>query len=94
MGLAPPISLSEAIAEHLAATEGEHGLYADIIAADPRLSHAVKSLIREHGVLRRALHRTLSDTQREELQRTLDRHCQRGNDLVYEAFVVDIGGEN
>ena len=97
MGLAPAVPLSAAIAEHLAATEGQHGLYAEIVAADPRLTFAVETLIREHAEFRRAMQRDvagLSDKQLAELTRRLDRHCQRGNDLVYEAYSVDIGGEN
>ena len=97
MGLAPAVPLSAAISEHLAATEGEHGLYAEIVAADPRLAFAVETLIREHAELRRAVQRdlaSLSDKQLAELTRRLDRHCQRGNDLVYEAYIVDIGGEH
>jgi hypothetical protein len=96
MGLAPALPLSAAIAEHLAATEGEHGLYAEIVAADPRLTFAVETLIREHTELRCAMQRdftSMSEKQLAELSRRLDRHCQRGNDLVYEAYVVDLGGE-
>ena len=96
MGLAPVVPLSTAIAEHLASTEGEHGLYAEIVAADPRLTFAVENLIREHAELRRAMQRDIghmSEKQLAELSRRLDRHCQRGNDLVYEAYVVDLGGE-
>ena len=96
MGLAPALPLSAAIAEHLAATEGEHGLYAEIVAADPRLTFAVETLIREHADLRRAMQRdvtSMSEKQLAELSRRLDRHCQRGNDLVHEAYVVDLGGE-
>jgi hypothetical protein len=98
MGLAPAVPLCTAIAEHLAATEGEHGLYAEIVAADPRLAFAVGSLIREHAELRRAMKRhlsdRLSDSQIADLTRRLHRHCQRGNDLVYEAYIVDLGGEH
>jgi hypothetical protein len=98
MGLAPAVvPLSTAIAEHLAATEGEHGLYAEIVAADPRLSFAVESLMREHADLRHAMNRDLSEelpaNQLADMSRRLDRHCQRGKDLVYEAYVVDLGGE-
>ena len=96
MGLAPAVPLSTAIAEHLAATEGEHGLYAEIVTAAPRLTFAVETLIREHADLRRAMRRDLvgmSEKQLAELSRRLDRHCQRGNDLVYEAYIVDLGGE-
>lgn len=96
MGLAPAVPLSGAIAEHLAATEGEHGLYAEIVAADPRLAFAVETLIREHADLRCAMQSdftAMSEKQLAELSRRLDRHCQRGNDLVYEAYIVDLGGE-
>ena len=97
MGLAPAVPLSTAIAEHLAATEGEHGLYAEIVAADPRLAFAVESLAREHAELRRIMKRDLSDlseAQLSDLAQRLDRHCQRGKDLVYEAYIVDLGGEH
>ncbi len=96
MGLAPAVPLSAAIAEHLAATEGKHGLYAEIVAADPRLTFAVETLMREHAELRRTMQcdlTTMNDKQLAELSRRLDRHCQRGNDLVYEAYIVDLGGE-
>jgi sirohydrochlorin ferrochelatase len=96
MGLAPAVPLSDAIAEHLAATEGKHGLYAEIVAADPRLTFAVETLMREHAELRRTMQRdltTMNEKQLAELSRRLDRHCQRGNDLVYEAYIVDLGGE-
>ena len=36
----------------------------------------------------------MNEKQLAELSRRLDRHCQRGNDLVYEAYVVDLGGEH
>lgn len=94
MGLAPVLSLSDAIAEHLAVTEGDGGLYAEIVAADPRLAFAVRSLIREHDELRRLLHSHLSERQCGEAARMLNRHTRRGNDLVHEAFVADIGGEH
>ena len=94
MGLAPAPAISEAVAEHLSVTEGEHGLYAEIVAADPRLSAAVASLLHEHTDLRRALDRGLNDQTVAELGRRFDRHRQRGNDLMYEAYVVDLGGEH
>ena len=94
MGLALSLSLSDRIAEHLAVTEGANGLYAEIVAADPRLGFAVKKLIREHDEFRRALKGRLSSEQEEGLRALLERHQRRGNDLVHEAFVVDLGGEN
>ena len=94
MGLALSIPLDERIAEHIATTEGEHGLYAEIIAADCRLRFAVERLMKEHDKFRRALSRRLTPKQADALRDALDLHCRRGNDLVYEAFVVDTGGES
>lgn len=94
MGLTISIPLTDHIAEHLASTEGEHGLYAEIAATDPRLHFAVRRLLREHKQLRRALYKRLSAAEEAAVAELLDRHRQRGNDLVYEAFAVDLGGED
>jgi hypothetical protein len=93
VGLALSIPLADHIAEHLSVTEGEHGLYAEIVTADARLGFAVECLIREHDQFRCALKGRLTPDQMDEISRLLDRHCARGNDLMYEAFVVDLGGE-
>src|SRR2546425_17327 len=62
------------------------------------LAFAVDSLLREPAELRHAMKRALpehlSASQIAGWTRQLDRHCQRGNDLVYEAYIVDLGGEN
>jgi len=94
MGLAPAPAISEAVAEHLASTEGERGLYAEIVAADPRLCSAVEALLREHADFRQALRYPLTAETTAALTTLFDRHRQRGNDLMYEAYVVDLGGEH
>src|SRR2546425_392569 len=66
--------------------------------AVPRRACAADSLTRDPAGLRHAMKRDLSehlsDSQIAGWPRQLDRHCQRGNDLVYEAYIVDLGGEN
>lgn len=97
--------LREAFAEHISVTEGDDGLYAELLVAAPRLARAVGVLVREHVMIARALDRYAArlgeqDVEVERLRgwatdllRELSRHRQRGADLVYEAFATDIGGE-
>lgn len=98
-------NLRRAFAEHIAVTEGEEGLYAELLLAAPRLARAVGVLVREHAMIARAMDayaRRVSEPHLEierlrawasDLLRGLSRHRQRGADLVYEAFATDIGGE-
>jgi hypothetical protein len=82
-------------------------LYDDIRATAPRLSHGVEMQESEHAELLAEVHRLLDErdeglrdpedvtAHREAVTRLLDllaRHRQRGSDLVYEAYAVDIGG--
>ena len=101
------VELSADLREHVALTEGADGLYHDVLVASPRLSHAVTRLTAEHGEMAASMQRLLDrlahpvvpgdvDGLREDgtaLLATLSRHRQRGADLVYEAFELDIGGE-
>ena len=94
-----------AFTEHRNATEGEHGLYADVVHDAPRLARTVDGLVAEHTELGTAMAslvhamecpETNADTLREDARRILDdlaRHRQRDADLVYEAYTADIGGE-
>jgi hypothetical protein len=94
-----------AFAEHRNATEGEDGLYADVVNDAPRLARTVDGLVAEHGELGTAIASLVqamecsevnSDTLREDARRILGdlaRHRQRDADLVYEAYAADIGGE-
>ncbi|MGH3714601.1 MAG: hypothetical protein ACRDT4_14245 [Micromonosporaceae bacterium] len=99
------VQLREAFAEHIAVTEGDDGLYAELLIAAPRLAHAVGRLMREHAMIAKALGRLaerMTDPHiavgqlrswNSDLLRELSRHRQRGADLVYEAYATDIGGE-
>jgi hypothetical protein len=101
------IELSADLREHIGITEGPAGLYHELRQTVPRLSGAVARLTREHVVIKGLLDDLLdqlstpaanqnSDEVRDlgtTLLGTLVRHRQRGSDLVYEAFQIDIGGE-
>lgn len=100
--------LAHAVDRHVQVTEGAAGLFEQIRAAAPRLAGPVQLLGEEHRAIRAALeaaveaHRAAAvDEQRlaevrEQLTALLAllmRHRQRGADLVYQAYDVDIGGE-
>jgi hypothetical protein len=94
---------------HIEVTEGAGGLYQEVLAQAPRLSGAVNRLQQEHADIASALAEVdnrlddpMSDTDawvesiRDaaiSLMGLLVRHRQRGADLVYEAYDVEIGGE-
>ena len=92
---------------HIDVTQAEAGLHEDILAAAPRLAHGVERLRREHRELRDALRSAgdLLDAPEDgdwaahvrdrvtALLTRLIRHRQRGADLIYEAYQVDVGGE-
>jgi antitoxin (DNA-binding transcriptional repressor) of toxin-antitoxin stability system len=97
--------LRAAFAEHVVVTEGPDGLYAELLEHAPRLARGVHVLIREHGAVVAAMSALqrwadLPETTAEQLRgwasdllRELSRHRQRGADLVYQAYQLDIGGE-
>jgi hypothetical protein len=92
--------------DHVALTESPGGIYDRARRSAPRLSVRVERLLEEHRDLREALHGylavlehggTMADLPvfREELTvlvGRLVRHRQKGGDLVYEAYDVDLGG--
>lgn len=98
--------LSHDFREHIALTEGEGGLYDDVRRTAPRLTGQVRRLTDEHGRYAAHLDSLLGrldgdgpvgdlPTFREEvtaLMGQLVRHRQRGADVVFEAYEVDIGG--
>jgi hypothetical protein len=99
--------LGDAFARHVAITEGSDGLYAELVQHSPRLATLVGRLAEEHGEVLRRLEELLRVAEAgedaacvpearaagTELLDVLMRHRQRGADLVFEAFAVDIGGE-
>ncbi|USQ80700.1 hypothetical protein NF556_03310 [Ornithinimicrobium faecis] len=100
-------NLSRDFEDHIHLTERPGGLYDSARSAQPRLAATAESLVAEHTGLRAAIEACLSDftegaddADLERLRESgthligqLVRHRQRGGDLVYEAYAVDIGGE-
>jgi hypothetical protein len=94
--------------EHIVTTEGAEGFHAEILAAAPRLSHAVEVLVHDHVILTGLIAKIivqLRDAQNRQdvegirergtdLIARLSRHRQRGADLIYEAYEYDLGGED
>jgi len=100
------VELSGDIRGHITFTEGPAGLYVDVLATAPRLSGAVDGLTGEHGEVTALLDDLLARTtppSREDVHQVrelgttllgrLVTHRQRGSDLVYEAYELDLGGE-
>jgi len=96
--------LREAFAEHRAATEGDDGIYADVVQDAPRLARTVDGLVAEHDCIDAAMARLAliasadaqSDALRDQAREVLDtllRHGRHDTRLVHEAYVTDIGGE-
>lgn len=98
--------LAHDVREHIALTESEGGLYDDLRVRAPRLASRIDSLAADHAHFLAEVDRLLDErdegltgdavtAHREaatELVSRLTRHRQRGSDLIYEAYEVDIGG--
>ena len=100
--------LRRALDEHIEVTERADGLYAEITGRAPRLAGKIERLAAEHPEMRDATAALIErlestpigdpwplDDARDDLQRLLGRlvrHRQRGADLVWEAYNLDIGG--
>ena len=101
------VELSADLREHIELTEGPEGVYQELLSRAPRLSGPVQRLVHEHGQLSELIDDLLGLTEapgeNQEIFRvrelgttllgSLVRHRQRGSDLIYEAYDVDIGGE-
>jgi len=103
------VRVRETFTAHIEVTEGADGLYQEVLAQAPRLSGAVNRLQLEHADIASALAEVdnrLDDPVSDAdawvesirdaaitLMGLLVRHRQRGADLVYEAYDVEIGGE-
>jgi hypothetical protein len=89
---------------HLAGTEGQDGLFAQILDREPRLAHAVDRMRSDHVALSDALDAAdvqlagattgaavddARDTLLELLRRFFE-HRSRGAELVYDAYDVDL----
>jgi len=101
------VELSADFRQHITITEGSDGLYHELLQTVPRLSGALARLTRDHAVITRQLDDLLGYATTPATNQVVDdvrdlgtallgalvRHRQRGADLVYEAFHLDIGGE-
>ena len=101
------VELSADFREHIDITEGPDGLYRDVLKTSPQLSGVVSSLTGEHALITEKmdalLTRATTPDAIENVERIRDlgtillgrlvRHRQRGSDLVFEAYEVDVGGE-
>jgi hypothetical protein len=97
--------LQEAFAAHRAATEGDGGLYAEVVLEAPHLANTVDALVAEHHQIGTAMERLAAvanevsadaEILRREAMEVLDglaQHRVRDSDLVYEAYANDLGGE-
>ncbi|MFW5472542.1 hypothetical protein ACOCJ5_04465 [Knoellia sp. CPCC 206450] len=99
--------LEHDLRDHRAITEEPGGLYADAVARAPRLASLAKLQMEEHLDFVEVVQRLLGEREaglespeavaahREAataLVGRVIRHRQRGADLIYEAYEVDIGG--
>jgi hypothetical protein len=101
------LDLSADLREHVAITEGPDGLYQELEQHAPRLIGPVGALTREHGDIIGRLEQLVTELEAADdlpevervrrlgtdLLAALMRHRQRGADLVFEAYDLDIGGE-
>ena len=100
--------LEHDLRDHRAITEEPGGLYADAVARAPRLASLAKLQMEEHLDFVEVVQRLLGEREaglespeavaahREAataLVGRVIRHRQRGADLIYEAYEVDIGGQ-
>jgi hypothetical protein len=101
-------TLTEAFRYHVEQSEGPDGLLPEIVATAPRLAHAVDQVKQEHQSLLVELDQLYAAAgsgapgdveavrrQALNLLQALAAHRQRGSDLIYEAYLVDVeGGES
>lgn len=91
--------------DHIAKTEAEDGLFAQIVRDEPRLEASVTRLRLEHDELSTRTEKLLARCQESaldadevevlraevlELLGQAARHRQHGSDLIYEAYQVDV----
>jgi hypothetical protein len=91
--------------EHVTVTEGPGGLHESILAASVRLGNAVHALAGEHETIAAEIAEAVVATEapvtagdvaeiRDRANTLLDRlarHRQRGADLIYDAYDLDLG---
>lgn len=105
--LAAMAELAHDFRQHRALTEGDRGLYADLMRSAPHLAGEARRLTDEHVEVSGRVRSVLEELEapgpiadlgcfREDvtaLMGRLVRHRQRGSDLIYAAYSWDIGGQ-
>ena len=95
--------LGPSFADHVTATEGPDGLFDRVRRRSPRLDHQCRKLAAEHGTITTEFSAACAALEQDpdaartailDLLASLARHRQRGADLVYEAYAVDLGGSD
>lgn len=98
--------LAHDLRDHVEITEADGGLHADLLANAPRLALPVDALVADHRYFIEEVERLLAERDSGQARENADahreavgamltrltRHRQRGSDLIYEAYEVDIGG--
>jgi hypothetical protein len=101
------VELSADFRGHVDITEGPDGLYRGVLSIAPRLANAVTGLTAEHAAIAGLIQDMLIAVSEPAINEGVDdvrdlgtmllgrliRHRQRGADLIYEAYEVDVGGE-
>lgn len=101
------LEFKQEVEVHAEVTEAPDGLYEDLRSKAPRLSNHVDGLIREHGKFRDDVNKLLAQQEAgldstetisyiqsvNELVESIRKHRQRAIDLIYQAYGVDIGGD-
>ncbi|GAC1517397.1 MAG: hypothetical protein NVS1B12_02540 [Acidimicrobiales bacterium] len=98
--------LRAAFAHHVEVTEADDGLFAEIIAAAPRLAHRTDELRQDHRDIEQAIDRAAARLETDprpdhkavvhardaalDLLTRIARHRHLGAELVYDAYNVDI----
>jgi len=98
-------ALAEAFRHHVEQSEGPEGLLPQIVGAEARLVPAVEVVKREHQALLSEMSRLEAATSRSQgadeqavrsgslrLLHHVATHRQRGSDLIYQAYCVDVEG--
>ena len=100
------VELAHDFRDHVDLSESGGGLFQTVLEEDPRLTPGIERQREEHVDLHERIETAIATLEadapfdpvvlREDLTSMVGaivRHRQRGNDLIYEAFTVDLGGQ-
>lgn len=100
------VELAHDFRDHVDLSESGGGLFQTVLEEDPRLAPGIERQREEHVDLHERIETTIATLERDapfdavalredltSMVGAIVRHRQRGNDLIYEAFTVDLGGQ-